>query len=57
VVKATWIVTAVARRHMSAGLVAEAFRLLPADLRDLLEPTASEAAAGTSSAGPPAAGA
>ena len=37
---------------MSAGMVAEAFGLLPADLRDLLEPAASEAAsAGTSCAG------
>lgn len=52
VVKAAGIVTAVARRHMSAGVVAHAFGLLPADLRDLLEPAAGEAAAGTSSAGP-----
>ena len=52
VVKAARIVSAVARRRMSAGVVAEAFGLLPADLRDLLEPAASEAAsAGTSSAG------
>jgi len=43
VVKATRIVSAVARRHMSAGVVAEAFGLLPADLRELLEPAASEA--------------
>ena len=56
--KAARIVSAVARHHMSAGVVAEAFRLLPADLRELLEPAASEAAtaAGTSSAGPPAGG-
>ena len=51
-VKAARIVSAVARRRMSAGVVAEAFGLLPADLRDLLEPAASEAAsAGTSCAG------
>ncbi len=37
VVKAAGIVTAVARRHMSAGVVAQAFGLLPADLRELLE--------------------
>jgi uncharacterized protein (DUF2267 family) len=53
--KAARIVSAVARRHMSAGVVAEAFGLLPADLRELLEPTASEAAAaGASAAGRPA---
>jgi len=51
-VKAARIVSAVARRRMSAGVVAEAFGLLPADLRDLLEPAASEvASAETSSAG------
>jgi uncharacterized protein (DUF2267 family) len=55
VVKATRIVSAVAQRHMSAGVVAEAFGLLPADLRELLEPAAAgPAATGTSSAGPPA---
>jgi hypothetical protein len=55
--KAARIVTAVARGHMSAGVVAEAFRLLPGDLRELLEPAASEAAtARTSAAGPPAGG-
>ena len=43
VVKAARIVSAVAGSHMSAGVVAEAFRLLPADLRELLEPAASEA--------------
>ena len=53
VVKAARIVSAVARRHMSAGVVAEAFGLLPADLRELLEPAASEAVAdGTFPAGP-----
>ena len=46
VVKAARIVSAVARRHMSAGVVAEAFRLLPADLRELLEPAPAGAAAG-----------
>ena len=35
--KAAPAVTAVARRHMSAGVVDEAFGLLPADLRELLE--------------------
>ncbi len=51
VAKAARIVSAVARQHMSAGAVAEAFGLLPASLRELLEPAASEAVAGTSSAG------
>lgn len=37
VVKAAGIVTVVAQRHMSAGVMAEAFGLLPADLRELLE--------------------
>jgi Uncharacterized conserved protein (DUF2267) len=40
VTKAAQVVTAVARRHMSAGVVDEAFALLPADLRRLLESTA-----------------
>ena len=49
--KAAGIVSAVARQRMSAGVVAEAFGLLPADLRQLLEPAAGEtAAARTSSA-------
>ena len=39
VAKAARIVTAAARRHMSAGVMAQAFGLLPADLRGLLEPT------------------
>jgi len=52
VVKAASIVTAVARRHMSPGVVAQAFGLLPADLRDLLDP----AAAGSSAAGSATAG-
>lgn len=51
VVKAARIVSAVARQHMSAGVVAEAFGLLPADLRELAEPAASEAAAGASADG------
>jgi uncharacterized protein (DUF2267 family) len=42
VAKAAGIVTTVARRHMSAGVVAEALALLPADLRELLEPTAAQ---------------
>ena len=55
--KAARIVSAVARQHMSAGVVAEAFGLLPADLRQLLEPAAGQtAAAQTSSAGLPAGG-
>ena len=52
VAKAASIVTAVARRHMSPGVVAQAFGLLPADLRDLLDP----AAAGSSAAGSATAG-
>ena len=40
--KAAGIVTAVARRHMSAGVVAQAFGLLPADLRELLESASSQ---------------
>ena len=44
VAKAARIVTAVARQHMSAGVVAQALGLLPADLRELLDP----AMAGTS---------
>lgn len=49
VAKAARIVTVVSRRHMSPGIVAEAFRMLPADLRELLEPiTAGSAAVGAS---------
>lgn len=48
VAKAAGIVTAVARRHMSGGVVAQAFERLPADLRELLEPAAAEPAAGGS---------
>jgi len=36
--KASAVVTAVVRRHLSGGAVDEAFALLPADLRGLLEP-------------------
>ncbi len=51
VVKAARIVTVVARRHMSAAVVAQAFGLLPADLRELLEPTTAEQAAAGPAAG------
>jgi uncharacterized protein (DUF2267 family) len=47
VAKAAGIVTTVARKHMSAGVVAQAFELLPAGLRELLDP-AAESAAGQS---------
>ena len=47
VTKAARVVTAVARRHMSAGVVDEAFGLLPADLRRLLEATAPAGKAAT----------
>jgi uncharacterized protein (DUF2267 family) len=46
VAKAAGIVTAVARRHMSDGVVTQAFAQLPADLRELLEPAAAEPGAG-----------
>lgn len=46
VAKAAGIVTVVARRHMSAAVVAQAFERLPAGLRGLLESTAAETAAG-----------
>lgn len=39
--KAAGIVTAVARRHMSDGVVTQALERLPAGLRELLEPTAA----------------
>lgn len=55
--KAAGIVSSVARRRMSAGVVAEAFGLLPADLRQLLEPAVGETTpARTSSARPHACG-
>lgn len=41
VVKAAAIVTAVARRHMSDGVVTQSLELLPATLRELIEPTAA----------------
>jgi len=41
-------VTAVARQHTSAGVVAQVFERLPAGLRELLEPAATEPAAGRS---------
>ncbi|MGO8958276.1 MAG: DUF2267 domain-containing protein [Streptosporangiaceae bacterium] len=44
--KAAGIVTAVVRQHMSAGAVDEAFALLPADLRQLLETITAEPAPG-----------
>ena len=46
VAKAAGIVTAVARRHMSAAVVAQALERLPAGLRGLLESPAAETAAG-----------
>jgi uncharacterized protein (DUF2267 family) len=44
VAKAAGIVTTVARKHMSAGVVAQAFERLPAGLRELLDPAAKSAA-------------
>jgi uncharacterized protein (DUF2267 family) len=46
VTKATVVVTAVSRQHVSAGAIDEASGLLPADLRRLLEPAGSEHATG-----------
>jgi uncharacterized protein (DUF2267 family) len=43
--KATRIVSVVALHHMSAGVVSEAFRMLPADLGQLLDPAVAEAGA------------
>ena len=45
VAKAAAMVTAVVRQHMSAGVVDEAFALLPDDLRRLVDGPASESAA------------
>ena len=45
VANAARIVTAAARRHMTAGVMAQAFGLLPADLRGVLEPTGAGSAA------------
>jgi uncharacterized protein (DUF2267 family) len=39
--KAAGIVTAVARRHMSDGVVTQALERLPAGLRELIEPAAA----------------
>jgi uncharacterized protein (DUF2267 family) len=44
--KASAVVTVVVRRHISAGAVDEAFALLPAGLRELLEPAAAEPVTG-----------
>ncbi len=44
VAKAAAIVTTVARSHMSAGVVTQAFERLPAGLRELLEPAEAEPA-------------
>ena len=56
VAKAAGIVTMVARRHMSAGVLTEAFGLLPADLRELLERAAAEPAGTRASVPGPATG-
>jgi len=48
VAKAAGIVTAVARRRMSGGVVAQVFERLPVGLRGLLGPAAAEQAAGGS---------
>ena len=44
--KASAVVTAMVRRHVSAGAVDEAFALLPAGLRELLEPATAEPVTG-----------
>jgi len=44
--KAAGIVTAVVRQHVSAGALAHALGLLPAGLREVLEPAAAGPAAG-----------
>jgi uncharacterized protein (DUF2267 family) len=41
VAKSARIVTAVAQRHLSAGLMTHALGLLPADLQELLDPAAA----------------
>lgn len=46
--KAVAVVTATVRQHVSAGAVAEAFALLPGDLRELLEPAAELSTGGKS---------
>ena len=45
-VKSVRIVSAVAGHHMSAGIVAEAFGLLPASLRELLDPAGAGSSSG-----------
>lgn len=39
--KASQLVTSAMRRHLSDGVVNEAFGVLPADIRELIEPTAA----------------
>jgi uncharacterized protein (DUF2267 family) len=41
--KASQLVTSAMRRHLSDGVVNEAFGVLPADIRELIEPTAAAA--------------
>jgi uncharacterized protein (DUF2267 family) len=41
--KAGQLVTSAMRRHLSEGVVNEAFGVLPADIRELIEPTAAAA--------------
>lgn len=48
VVKSARIVTAVARRHLSAGLMTHALGLLPTDLRELIDPAAAGQGPGAS---------
>ncbi len=43
VAKAGQLVTSAMRKHLSDGIVNEAFGVLPADIRELLEPTAASA--------------
>jgi uncharacterized protein (DUF2267 family) len=51
VVKAARIVTVMARRHMSSGVLAQALGLLPADLQEMLEPAAAAPSAAGSAPG------
>lgn len=46
--KAGQLVTSAMRKHLSGGVVNEAFGVLPGDIRELLEPTAAAAAGGQS---------
>lgn len=41
--KASQLVTSAMRRHLSDGVINEAFGVLPADIRELIEPTATAA--------------